>query len=175
MTKPNLILLAGGQGTRLRGVTGSSIPKPMVEIDGVPFLQLLITHYIEQGFKNIYVSTNYLAATIEHYKFKVDGVHLTFVRDPFHVRSKFDSIDYLCKNYTGHGAWIVNADTFIPEPLPEILHESHAVVVAGDKDAGAQYVSGRNQTQIMVHKTKTFYDIGTPDGLERFKKYWSAR
>ena len=62
----NVLILAGGQGSRLRSVSGST-PKGMVLIAGKPFLHLLYTSLIQQGFQRIIFCTGYGAEAIEEY------------------------------------------------------------------------------------------------------------
>lgn len=33
------VIMAGGKGTRLSSLTGGKIPKPMVDVDGMPLLE----------------------------------------------------------------------------------------------------------------------------------------
>ena len=58
--------MAGGQGTRLRPVT-EKIPKPMVEIAGRPLIERGIVDLISLGFKNFYISINYLGEVIKNH------------------------------------------------------------------------------------------------------------
>jgi len=53
------VILAGGQGTRLRPLTLTR-PKPMVEILGKPFLEYQIEQLREQGFKRVLLLLGYL-------------------------------------------------------------------------------------------------------------------
>ncbi|MBN8827291.1 MAG: NTP transferase domain-containing protein [Sphingobacteriia bacterium] len=70
----NVIILAGGRGTRISQVTGNIIPKPMIKFDGIPFLEILCNSLISQKNENIYLSIGFLHEVItEHfsnYKFK---------------------------------------------------------------------------------------------------------
>ncbi|AWK44320.1 NTP transferase domain-containing protein [Photorhabdus laumondii subsp. laumondii] len=54
------IILAGGQGARLKAVTGD-LPKPMVDINGKPFLYRLMKRLEEQGCSKIVLSLCYQA------------------------------------------------------------------------------------------------------------------
>ncbi|WP_028110649.1 nucleotidyltransferase family protein [Ferrimonas futtsuensis] len=56
-------ILAGGKGTRLKSVTGE-LPKPMVEINGIPFLYMLMKRLEEQGCSKIVLSLGYRAEYI---------------------------------------------------------------------------------------------------------------
>jgi dTDP-glucose pyrophosphorylase len=60
------VIMAGGEGTRLRPLT-EFIPKPMVEIGGVPLLERQIHRLAQAGIKRVYLSVNYLSHIIEDY------------------------------------------------------------------------------------------------------------
>lgn len=66
------VLLAAGEGTRLRPLT-QTMPKPMVPLIDRPLLELLIDVLRRQGFDEIIIATAYLAPHIENY-FR-DGSH----------------------------------------------------------------------------------------------------
>ena len=60
------VIMAGGEGKRLRPLT-ENIPKPMVDIDGVPLLERQIRGLEKMGIKTIYISINYLGNIIKDY------------------------------------------------------------------------------------------------------------
>jgi len=60
------VILAGGRGERLRPIT-DSIPKPMIEFHGKPFLEYLIEMLKEQGFTEVLLLLGYLPDQIENY------------------------------------------------------------------------------------------------------------
>ena len=53
-----LVIMAGGKGLRLRPLT-KNCPKPMLKIKGKPILEWIILNAKKQGFKNIFIITNY--------------------------------------------------------------------------------------------------------------------
>jgi histidinol-phosphate phosphatase family protein len=53
-----IVVLAGGEGTRLRSVTGGS-PKPLAKANGRPLLDLQFTHFAECGVHEVLVLTGY--------------------------------------------------------------------------------------------------------------------
>lgn len=59
-------MLAGGRGERLRPLT-DSVPKPMIEFHGHPFLQYLIEMLREQGFEEVLLLLGYLPEPIQDY------------------------------------------------------------------------------------------------------------
>ena len=60
------VILAGGRGTRLHPLT-RTIPKPMLEIHGKPFLGYLLDQLREQGFERILLLLGYLPEVIRDY------------------------------------------------------------------------------------------------------------
>lgn len=57
------VILAGGRGERLRPLT-DTIPKPMVPINGTPFLDFLIYSIVLSGIKNILILLGYKSKVI---------------------------------------------------------------------------------------------------------------
>ncbi len=60
------IMLAGGEGTRLRPLT-YDIPKPLVKVNGKPLLEYAIEELERNGIKHIVVSTGYKADKVIDY------------------------------------------------------------------------------------------------------------
>ena len=60
------IVLAGGQGTRLRAIV-RDLPKPMADIAGLPFLWWLMTRLKQQGVGRVILSVGYKSETIQDY------------------------------------------------------------------------------------------------------------
>ena len=63
---PDVFILCGGQGTRFREVR-EDIPKALVPINDVPFLDLLLNDLVDQGCQRIILGTGYLTEQIESY------------------------------------------------------------------------------------------------------------
>ncbi len=61
-----MVILCGGRGTRLQEHT-RAIPKPLVEIGGLPILWHVIQLYAAQGFARFVLATGYLGALIEEF------------------------------------------------------------------------------------------------------------
>ncbi len=58
------VILAGGLGTRLRGVVDDR-PKPMADVCGRPFLEILLTDLKEAGVTDVVFAVGYLGGMIE--------------------------------------------------------------------------------------------------------------
>ena len=60
------VILCGGLGTRLRPIT-DSVPKPMVPVNGRPFLAYLIQQLRDQGIRRIVLLTGYRGGMIREF------------------------------------------------------------------------------------------------------------
>jgi NDP-sugar pyrophosphorylase family protein len=58
------IILAGGRGTRLQSIVNDR-PKPMADVAGRPFLEILIDILVAQGIRRIILCTGYKSHSIE--------------------------------------------------------------------------------------------------------------
>lgn len=67
------VILAGGLATRLRPIT-KNIPKAMLDIEGVPFIEYQIKLLKKYGINNIILCVGYKGEMIEDYL--KDGTHL---------------------------------------------------------------------------------------------------
>ncbi len=61
-----VVILAGGQGTRLAEETESR-PKPMVDIGGRPILWHIMKHYAQHGFKEFVIALGYRAEDVKRF------------------------------------------------------------------------------------------------------------
>ncbi len=82
MFKAQVLILAGGQGSRLRPYT-TVLPKPLLPVGGYPILEILIRQLKSAGLKNIVLSTGYLSELIEAYCGKGEkwGVNIRYVHE----------------------------------------------------------------------------------------------
>jgi MurNAc alpha-1-phosphate uridylyltransferase len=70
------MILAAGKGTRLRPLTNTT-PKALIELNGMPLLEILIRKMIQSGIREICINTYYLAQQIhdfieKHQSFGID-------------------------------------------------------------------------------------------------------
>jgi dTDP-glucose pyrophosphorylase len=76
------VIMAGGEGTRLRPLT-LDVPKPMVEVGGVPLIERQVEKLIKAGLKRIYISVNYLSEIIEEHfgNGEKHGIEIRYLRE----------------------------------------------------------------------------------------------
>jgi len=73
------IVLAGGFGTRLREVV-PDVPKPMAQVAGRPFLEILLSDLASKGFKRVVLSLGYKSEVIiAHLGVRFAGLEIAYV------------------------------------------------------------------------------------------------
>ena len=80
---PNpIVIMAGGLGSRLRPQT-INCPKPMLEINGKPILEIVIENCINNGFREFFISVNYLKEIImNHFKDGAEwGIKISYLEE----------------------------------------------------------------------------------------------
>lgn len=111
-----IVILAGGLGTRLRPFT-KTIPKPMMKINGVPFLQILLKLLKTKGISDVVLCVGYLSNVIED--FFQTGKN-------FNMNIKYSKE----KEPLGTGGAIKNAEIFL---------EDEFIVINGDTFVDIDY------------------------------------
>ncbi|MBT5016368.1 NTP transferase domain-containing protein [Candidatus Peregrinibacteria bacterium] len=115
-----ILILCGGLGTRLRPLT-NDIPKPMVPIDGKPFLEYLIEYYKGQGANDFILAVGYLREQIIDYF--GDGsawgvtIKYTIEENPLGTGGAIKlAEDLVADNFV-----VVNGDTFLELDLKGLM------------------------------------------------------
>ncbi len=62
-----VIILCGGQGTRIADVSGDAIPKPLVPVGGKPILWHIMKIYAHHGYTNFILALGHLGWEIKNY------------------------------------------------------------------------------------------------------------
>jgi len=78
----NVVLMAGGEGKRLRPLT-STIPKPLLKVGEKPIIEHNIDRLIQVGIKRITLSINYLGDQLEAFFKDGDskGIRMDYVKE----------------------------------------------------------------------------------------------
>lgn len=79
------VIVAGGKGTRIVGMTKNIIPKPMLRINDKPILEYQIESFKANDINDIIIIVGHLGKQIEDYfkDGKSFGVSITYVREEF--------------------------------------------------------------------------------------------
>src|SRR5258705_13817975 len=76
-----IVVLAGGNGTRLAKVTGG-LPKPLVSVNGIPVLERILRQAEDAGFEEALILIGYQADLIERtLKARTNRIALRFIRE----------------------------------------------------------------------------------------------
>lgn len=106
---PDIIILAGGLGTRLRDVVGDA-PKSMALVKGKPFLEYQLNFIKKAGFRRVILSTGYKGEMIKnHFGSSYNGLELLYSHE---------------ENPLGTGGAVKQAFELVETP--------HALIMNGD-------------------------------------------
>lgn len=78
-----VVIMAGGQGARLRPLTEDT-PKPMLPVGDRPLLETILDHVRQAGFRRVFMAVNYRAEVIERHfgDGNSHGVDITYFHEP---------------------------------------------------------------------------------------------
>jgi D-glycero-alpha-D-manno-heptose 1-phosphate guanylyltransferase len=117
---PTAIILAGGLGSRMRSIAGS-VPKPMIEINGEPFLAYLLHYLGDQGINEIVLSVGYKSESITAYFGDQYGdiqIKYSFEDQPLGTGGAIRRALRIVKD---KHAFIINGDTYFCINLAKLL------------------------------------------------------
>jgi D-glycero-alpha-D-manno-heptose 1-phosphate guanylyltransferase len=106
------IVLAGGFGTRLRGVV-DDVPKPMAPVQGRPFLAFVLDQLADSGFHTAILATGYLHETIRaHFgeKFRSLALVYSVEHEPLGTGG---AIRLACTQTPAREVFVLNGDTYL--------------------------------------------------------------
>ena len=114
------IVLAGGQGTRLRTIVGD-LPKPMADIAGRPFLWWLMTRLTQQGVGRVIFSVGYRAEVIEDYfGTTFGGMEIAYAVEKERLGTG-GAIKYALEKARAPQVIVLNGDSYADVSLPGLL------------------------------------------------------
>ncbi|MFN8241744.1 MAG: nucleotidyltransferase family protein [Bacteroidales bacterium] len=105
------IILAGGFGTRLRGVV-DDLPKPMAPVAGKPFLEYLLQYLLGNGINHAILATGFMHQKISGYfgnDFRGMKLDYSVENEPLGTGGAIAEAMRLVKN---ERVFVVNGDTF---------------------------------------------------------------
>ena len=90
------VILVGGKGKRLFPYT-KIVPKPMVDINGKPFLFYLIKKLKKNNISKIYLLTGYKSSIIENYFSKsFQDIDINIIKTPINYETSLTKIYTNC-------------------------------------------------------------------------------
>lgn len=106
------IVLAGGLGTRLRGVV-ADVPKPMAPIAGRPFLEILLQLLARKGFRRVILSVGFMSHVIRAYAGdRHSGMDIVYSTEESPLGTG-GGVRLAMEKAAGDHVFIFNGDTFL--------------------------------------------------------------
>ena len=118
------IVLAGGLGTRLRGVV-DDIPKPMASVQGRPFLAFVLDQLVDAGFKTGIFAAGYRHEAIRAYfgeDYRGLALRYSVELEPLGTGG---AIRLACAQVTARDVFVLNGDTYLELDFRAML-DAHA-------------------------------------------------
>jgi D-glycero-alpha-D-manno-heptose 1-phosphate guanylyltransferase len=104
------IILAGGLGTRLRSVV-SDLPKCMAPVNGIPFINFVITYLSNEGVEKIILSLGYKSEIVVEYITRTfPGTRIEFVIEDKPLGTG-GATRLACSKAEGDNVLVLNGDT----------------------------------------------------------------
>jgi D-glycero-alpha-D-manno-heptose 1-phosphate guanylyltransferase len=106
------IVLAGGLGTRLRGVV-NDIPKPMAPVQGRPFLAFVLDQLVDSGFHTAILAAGYRHQAIRSYfgeQYRGLGLVWSVESEPLGTGG---AIRLACDQAHSGDVFVLNGDTYL--------------------------------------------------------------
>ena len=119
------IVLAGGFGTRLKGVL-KGLPKPMAPIRDRPFLEYQMDFWIDQGISRFILSVGYLNQTISsHFGDSYRSVEINYVQENTPLGTGGGLL--MASKNLAEPFLLLNGDTFFEVDLNDLslFHNEH--------------------------------------------------
>lgn len=114
------IILAGGLGSRLKDIT-KDIPKPMVCINGKPFLEILLDYLNDSGFKRVVLSVGHLSKVIiNHFGNSYKNIEIKYAVEE-KILGTGGAINFAFNFCVRKQIFIINGDTFMDLDYKRIL------------------------------------------------------
>jgi len=130
MATDEAIVLAGGFGTRLRGVV-DDVPKPLAPVAGRPFLAWLLDRLAASGMRRCILATGYLSDVIEQrIGTRWQGMEIAYSVEPEPLGTG-GAIRLAANRLQGDAAHVLNGDTWLeydPIALEAAACESYSPV-----------------------------------------------
>lgn len=192
------IILAGGFGTRLKGVIGDDIPKPMAPVSGRPFLEYLLTYLDKWGVERVVMATGYMHDVVsEHFGNRFKDIEIVYSVEDKPLGTG-GAVKKAMEYVNGYSVYVLNGDTYFDVNLWKLenFHRAREADICitlrkvGDVSRyGAVKINLENRIEQFTEKgketgmgfinggtyiitRKTFLDLDLPDSFSLEKDYF---
>ncbi|WP_252232099.1 sugar phosphate nucleotidyltransferase [Clostridium sp. ZBS15] len=164
------ILVAAGMGTRLRPLT-NTIPKSLVEVNGISLLERQIINLKEIGIDEIVVLTGYLHEKFDNLVKKYNLIKI--INDKYDVYNNIYTM-YLAREYL-HDAFVIDADNYINKNfLPKAKPEHSEYYSAYKENIVGEWILKYDESD-KLYRVDIGKDGNEPDYIMSGASYWSEK
>jgi D-glycero-alpha-D-manno-heptose 1-phosphate guanylyltransferase len=178
ISKKQIVVLAGGFGTRLKSILKEQ-PKPLADINGTPFLEILIKKWLKLGFNDFVFSLYYQSELIINYLESerngiLSGCNIEYIVEPEPLGTG-GAILYANSNCNLNDIFFVsNADTFIESNFSEMIESepNSLAIIKVDNTArfGEVEISNEGKVTSLTEKNTKIKSGFINAGFYKFKK-----
>lgn len=172
MKRIDLVILAGGRGKRISKLT-KKIPKPLIKINNIPFIQYLLNYYSKYNLKKIYILTGYRGDKFLKFHKKLSNlVPIECVRE----KKKLDTggAIFQLRNKIKNNFIVINGDSFIDYNVTDFINKKikkkkiAKIILTKNKN----YLSNNKLSKLTIDKNELVSSNGTlmNAGVYFFKK-----
>ena len=131
MTRRTAVVLAGGLGTRIRSVTHGLIPKVLVPVKGVPFIDYKLMSLVEMGVDRAVVLVGELGDQVENYVRRrwSGALSIDFAHDGNVLLGTGGSIAKV-RQHLDEAFWVTYGDSYVKSNLVAAEHRARSIEMA---------------------------------------------
>ena len=159
------IILAGGKGTRLKSVVFDR-PKPLADVNGQPFLAILMDYLIEQGCRHFVLATGYKREMVRsQFGNYYQGIPISYSEEVQPLGTGGAVISAQKKLVRKEPFLVLNGDTFFPINLSELKKQfqktkSDVTIALFKTLEGGRYGTAEQDDQGMIKLATKKANIG---------------
>jgi len=115
-----VVIMAGGQGTRLRPLT-NIIPKALIPVGDKPIIELIIERFYRTGSRKYYISVNHKHEMIRHYLagLNLPSVSVEFIQEDYPLGTAGSL--YLLRDQINSTFIVSNCDILLDQDFRDVL------------------------------------------------------
>jgi D-glycero-alpha-D-manno-heptose 1-phosphate guanylyltransferase len=158
MTVRDVLILAGGLGTRLRAEV-PGLPKPLAPVAGRPFLAYLLDRYAALGMQRVILATGYLGERVEQaIGPRWGSMEVVYSREETPLGTG-GALAQAVRLSSGAGLHVCNGDTYL-EYAPSALEDAAAGLPIAIALASVPDVGRYGEVEIGCGRVKRFREKG---------------
>lgn len=158
MNNLDLVILAGGLGSRIKNVTKNT-PKPLIKFGKLAFLKNLINHYAKYNFNKIFIIAGYKGLLIkkefDHKIINLTPIKCIIEKIPKGTGGALSELKkFKLKNFI-----LVNGDSFCPIDISRFIKNVKNKIIKIALVKNKNYKLNTTLVNLNIKKNKVIYDL----------------